>query len=199
MTLVNRLREKHEADAGSSGKKPTLTVLLNDLNTYVVVRNVLLLMLIGEGGIDAAIQLWYWPRLTEKTYQTLQRLVRKHFTGLMMQMAAHGNTVNAMTVMEEMLILKNSIVFCGLSCSAWSLLLEMTIDAKKWGAGGAKLAAENRRKVVKNPKKRDWNEQGLYFIRPEWRNSHDAYEEDGTVAPFQDQALRDTMLTRPNP
>lgn len=54
--------------------------MANDLDHYVVARNLHILLLIGEGEIDAAIQLWYIPAVTDKAWSVLTAGVKKQLS-----------------------------------------------------------------------------------------------------------------------
>ena len=191
-TMVNQIRAK-QAAAGI--KKQELNLVLNDLSPPIVMRNLLILIMLGEGEVDAAIELWYNPRISEKTHYLIKHITENVFINFLLGMMTGAR--------DQYYTLKHTLrsgatIVCSAPVVAWKVLIHwLVIDADRSLDAAAK-AAERRRKVTQNPERKDFYDRHLVCIRPSWRNACDQYEADGIVAPFQDTEFR-ASLTKPNP
>lgn len=186
-TLVNATREKQ------TNKEQETRIVLNDEDEYVVIRNMIILWMLGEGEVEAAIQVWYCHLLSDETWGLMQRFVETCVPGL-------AETVEGLGMEEEHSVeipLKSGAkIVARLPGKAWGMLAMWMMAGEIWELqGGAKAATEKRWEVTM---KQDNRERYLWVIRPEWRTPFKRWAEEGVMASFQDSAFRKT-LTRVNP
>jgi hypothetical protein len=190
-TMVNAVRAEQQ-NIGTKNQK--LHVVLNDISPPIVLRNLLLLILLGQGEIDGAIQLWFSPRLTKKTLKKLMNAWRKYFMVIFLDPNMSNDPNKDYDVHFE--LQSGAKVSVCVPVNTWKILMQWFFAEEGKGLEGAKEAYEKRKLVTKNPARKDWYHRYLYCIRPDWRNAYDLYEDDGVVAPFQDGALRDKLECR---
>lgn len=190
VTMLNEIRKTHA--------KP-VNVVLNDVNPYVSLRNLLLMMLLGAGEVDAAIEMWYQPVMGKENYKKVVRLVSEDFSTQLDAMPSGrqpGSKTKADSFDVKVELKSGATVFCTLPRGHWDILLEwFTRDT---AAVSATKAQTKRELVTRHPHRKDEYERRLYFLRPEWRNSLDKYARDGIVAPFDtDRRKSDNLVMNP--
>lgn len=152
------------------------------------------MILVGEGEVEAALQIWYWATVTVEAWGAVTCVWKKHCS----EIPELPRTVEGeKEIFEKKMVFGKTMLDCLLTREVWTIL-EDWMALKGWGEDGAEAARRIRGLVYRNEMRRDWWERGLFALRPEWRNSYNRYEIDGIVAPFHDDGLR-AKCTVPNP
>lgn len=197
-TLVNALREKTD---------DPIRIVMNDVEPYVTMRNVILLLLLGEGHVDAAIQWWYNPVLTVDADEMLKNTVKEKFGEALQnetfEWVGPATDMDAIVTAECVLgkNLDGARLLVSMPIRTWSLMFYCIIPKRRrelaWGEEAA-TALYQFQKVMANPERQDYNDRRILCCPPTWRPAFAQYMSHGIVGPFHDASLSLLPLKRAN-
>ncbi|TGZ81524.1 hypothetical protein EX30DRAFT_363868 [Ascodesmis nigricans] len=163
-------------------------VVLNDREPYVVIRNLLVLLLLGTNPesesdskpyLETAIHLWFSAFLTPAMSETLKYVFNKHLG----KMRSHSNMPNA----NESGLLATTVqldngptIRCVLPRRVWNIFFTV-MDSPPIPVVAA---TKSRHEVTMARSRVDYRERFLEQIHPQYRQSFAQYWEDGLVLPF---------------
>lgn len=173
-------------------------IVLNDLEPYAVVRNLILLLLLSSNlelgkVIEAAIHLWFSAFLTEEMVDTIKQACELLGEGTMPWKAVHDGDSKPSDIVHSLLKLQSGLLInVDFPCHLWKTFYQVLGSAGKLHLQAAKKA---RHAITLAPFRVDYRDRHLCNIPQEFRMARMKFWDDGILLPYG--SSRD-HFTQPN-
>ncbi|CAA7262883.1 unnamed protein product [Cyclocybe aegerita] len=174
VTSINSLPESYQLPC---------SIVVNDFETCIVLRNLLLLFTFvsfpPDEAAEMALHLWYSPKLPSKMVACLRPIFNEKLEKIFTHLANHPSSPPETLLKAKFELTDKTSVVALLPKSFW-VEMRQILDSKTT----SQQAGHHRHMVTLCPERRDYRDRNFCLLNPYHRVAKAKYYEDGLIVPF---------------
>ncbi|KAJ3506360.1 hypothetical protein NLJ89_g6911 [Agrocybe chaxingu] len=174
VTSINSLPESYQLPC---------SIVINDFETCVVLRNLLLLFTFAsfppDEAAEMALHLWYSPKHPSEMVARLRAIFNEKLQKIFTHLANHPSSPPETLLKAKFELTDKTSVVALLPKSFW-VEMRQILDSKTT----SQQADHHRHMVTLSPQRRDYRDRNCCLLDPYHRVAKMKYYEDGLIVPF---------------